>query len=157
MLNMYAQCLKKRNRHEDYIRVGLKIVAKPVLEGPAYFNIHSYGAPKSLSLSDLINASKLLKEPFAASIDKYFDDISIDPYPRHYNDHDGFRLQLRLRNRTLQAVKAQEIRVRITSLEDEHQADLWLAAEGVHLLKPGEATIVLGTKVSDSLIAYSMY
>ena len=37
MLRMYAQCLQKTNRDEEYVRVGLKIVAKVVRENKNLF------------------------------------------------------------------------------------------------------------------------
>lgn len=147
MLRMYAQCLQKTNRDEEYVRVGLKIVAKVVRESKNLFKVQQNIVSKALGLSDLIFASRSLGEPISVSIDNYFGDISLDPYPQHYKDHDGFRLQLRLRNRTSQSLEAEQIRVQIVSLEDHHQSSLWLAAEGVHILAPGAATILVGTKV----------
>lgn len=147
MLRMYAQCLQKTNRNEEYVRVGLKIVAKVVRESEIFFKFQPDIASKALGLSDLVVASRSLGEPIPVSIDNYFGDISLDPYPQHYNDHDGFQLQLRLRNRTSQALEAEQIRVQIVSLEEDHQSNLWLAAEGVHFLPPGAATIPVGTKV----------
>lgn len=147
MLRMYAQCLQKTNRDEEYVRVGLKIVAKVVRESNSLFKVQPNNVSKALGLSDLIFASRSLGEPISVSIDNYFGDISLDPYPQHYNDQDGFQLQLRLRNRTSQAVEAEQIRVQIVSLEEDQQSNLWLAAESVHVLAPGVATILVGTKV----------
>lgn len=147
MLRMYAQCLQKTNRDEEYIRVGLKIVAKVVRENKSLFRVQPNIASKALGFADLILASRSLGEPISVSIDNYFGDISLDPYPKHYNDHDGFQLQLRLRNRTSQALEAEQIRVQIVSSEEDQQSNLWLAADGMHILAPGAATILVGTKV----------
>lgn len=148
MLSIYAQCLQKTNRDEEYVRVGLKIVAKVVRDSKNLFKVQQNIISKALCLPDLILASRSLGEPISVSIDSYFGDISLDPYPQHYNDHDGFQLQLKFQNRTSQALEVEQIRVQIVSLEEDHQSSLWLAAEGVHILAPGAATILVGTKVS---------
>lgn len=147
MLNMYAECLENMSRVEDYIQVGLKIVAKLVHENEAPFSIQPNIGPKPSSLNFLISASKSLEEPISVSMNKYFRNITVDPYLHHCKDHDGFQLQLRLRNCTLEAVEAQQIQVQIVSIEEEHRSELWLTAEGFHILESGVADILLGTKV----------
>ena len=147
MLNMYAQCLKNIGRHEEYIRVGLKMVAKLSRQRRSLLSVLPNAAHKPLSLSDLISTSRSLKEPITVPLDKYFRDITVDPYPRHYDDHDGFQLQLKLWNATLGAFKAQQVRVQISSIEEEIHSEIWLTSEKIHVLEPGIAAILIGTKV----------
>lgn len=151
MLNMYAECLKNMSRDEEYIQVGLKIVAKLVRENEAPFFIQPTDGPEPLSISKLIHASRSLGKPISISMNSYFRSIAVDPYLHHCKDHDGFQLQLRLCNCTLEAVEAQQIQVQIISTEEEHHSELWLTAEGSHVLEPGIVTILLGTKVCKKL------
>ncbi|MCJ1467387.1 hypothetical protein MMC07_006011 [Pseudocyphellaria aurata] len=147
MLNMYAECLKNMSRIEEYIHVGLKLVAKLVHEKEAPFSIRPNNRSKPLSLNILISASKSLRRPISVSMNKYFRNITVDPYLHHCKDHDGFQLQLRLRNCTLETIEAEQIQAQIVSMEDEHRSELWLTAEGFHVLEPGVVDILLGTKV----------
>lgn len=152
MLKMYAECLKNMSRDEEYIQVGLKIVAKLVCKKEAPVSIQPIDGPKTLSLSDLISASRSLGEPISVSLNRYFRNVVVEPYLHHSTDHDGFHLQLRLCNCTLEAVEAQQIQVQIISIEEEHHSELWLTPEGFHVLEPGMVTILLGTKVCKKLL-----
>lgn len=147
MLNMYAQCLKKISHDEEYVRIGLKMVAKLVRQSRSPLRVQPIAAYKSLSLSDLISTSKSLGEPITVPLEKYFRDITVDPYPRHYDDHDGFQLQLRLWNGTIGAIEAQQIQVQISNIEEDVHSETWLTSENFHILEPGVVTILLGTKV----------
>lgn len=156
MLNMYAECLKNMSLDEEYIQVGLKLVAKVVRGKEAPFTIQPSDGPKQVSLKNLISASRSLGEPISVSMDQYFCNIEVDPYLHHCKDHDGFQLQLRLCNCTSEAIGAQHIQIQIISVEEEHRSELWLTAERFHVLEPGMVTVLLGTKVCkkalDSLI-----
>lgn len=151
-LIMYAECLKNMRRDEEYIQVGLKIIAKLVRGNEAPFSIQLNDGPKPLSFSKLISASRTLGEPISVSMNKYFHNIAVDPYLHHCKDHDGFQLQLRLRNCTLEAVEAQQVQVQIISIEEENHSELWLTAEGFHILEPGMVIILLETKVCKKLL-----
>ena len=148
---MYAQCLERTNRYEDYIQVGLKVIARLVRQNWGNFGIQPSDKSMLLTLSNLISASNSLDKPVSAMLDDYFDNIMIDPHPRHFDDHDGFQLRLTLRNCTSEAVKAQKIQVKITSIDEEHHSEFWLAADGIHILEPGTFTVLLGTKVCNKL------
>lgn len=146
---MYAECLKHMSHNEEYIQVGLKIVAKLVREKEAHFIIQPNDGPKPLSLLNLISASRSLIEPISVSMNQYFRNITVDPHLHYFKDHDGFQLQLRLRNCTLEAIEVQQIQVQIISMEEEHHSELCLTVEGLHILEPGIATILVGTKVCE--------
>ena len=147
MLNMYAECLKHMGRNEEYIQVGLKMVTKLVREKEAPFIIQPNDGPKPLSLLNLISASRSLIEPISVAMNQYFRNITVDPHLHYFKDHDGFQLQLRLRNCTLEAIEAHQIQVQIIGMEEEHHSELWLTVEGLRVLEPGIVTILLGIKV----------
>lgn len=147
MLIMYAQCLKIIRHDEEYIRVGLKMIAKLVHESQSPVTVRPNAVLKPLNLSDLISASRSLGESVTVPMDRYFRDITVDPCPRHYNDHDGFQLQVKLWNDTLEAVETQQIEVQISNIEEETHSELWLTSEYPTVLEPGIVTILVGTHV----------
>lgn len=155
MLNMYAYCLKHVNQNEDYIQIGLKIVAKLNLEHPTQF-LGTLGK-KTSSLTDLISASAAITHRLTVPMGDYFGCISVDPYVRPYGDHDGFYLQLLLTNLTSDAVKAQEVRVKLVPVDEDHQTELWLVTTNVTLRSQGAVSISVGTKVCEILLFIEIY
>ena len=145
MLNMYARCLQHMNQNEEYIQIGLKIVAKLTLE-------HTPKFPGMLgknvsSLTNLISASAAIKHRLTVPMGDYFGSISVDPHIHPYEDHDGFCLRLVLANLTSDAVKAQEVRVKLVPVDEDHQPELWLDATNVTFGSQGTVSISVGTKV----------
>ena len=149
MLNMYAYCLKQMNRHEEYIQVRLKIVAKLYLQHTPQL-LETFGK-KTSSLTDLLLASAALTHQLTVPMGDYFGSISVDPYVRPYEDHDGFCLHLLLANLTSDAIKAHEVRVKLIPVDEDHQTELWLVTTDVTLKSQGPVSITVGTKVCENL------
>lgn len=149
MLNMYAYCIKQMNRHEEYIQISLKIVAKLNLQHTPQL-LETFGG-KTSSLTDLISASAALTHRLTVPMGDYFGSISVDPYIRLYEDHDGFCLHLLLANLTSDAIKAHEVQVKLIPVDEDHQAELWLVTTDVTLRSQGAVSITVGTKVCDNL------
>lgn len=149
MLNMYAYCLKQMSQHEEYIQIRLKIVAKLNLEHAPQFLGTS--GKKTSSLTDLLSASAALTHRLTVPMGNYFGSISVDPYIRPYEDHDGFCLQIRLANLTSDAIKAQEVQVKLIPTDEDHQTELWLGTTDVNLRSQGAVSIIVGTKVCENL------
>ena len=163
MLDTYAQCLKHLERFEEYARVLLKILAKMIQRGyPALSGIANTGQrrkPLNASMSnyeiadtagylqEALSISKGLKQMILVPMDKYFDDIVLDPYPRHYKDQDGFQLMLQLQYIMQDDLQAQQVRVRIVNAGEVQSNEIWLTAEGSELLKPGIVKILVGSNV----------
>lgn len=147
MLDMYAQCLKLIGRDDDYVRIGLKMIAKLADMDRMASGDQLMGKAMSFSLTDLVSASRLLVQPILVPIESYFGSIALDPYPRPYDDHDGFQLQLRVRNLTFVAIEAHHIQIKIVSVQDYQHSELFLTASGIHCLQPGTANILVGTNV----------
>ncbi len=147
MLNMYAHCLKETNQNEEYVRVGLDIVAKLVLDNDAMADIQNTLERKSSSLTELIAASSTIDQQVIVPMQDFFGDIDVDPYIRPYDDHDGFRLQIQVTNLTSDGIEAQEVRIKLVTVEEEHHSELWLAAGNVTTIQPGTVAISVGAKV----------
>ena len=147
MLNMYAHCLKQINQNEEFVRIGLKIVAKLAIENRTNSRNRDTLERKAPSLADLIVASTTLAKQLTVPLHDFFRNITVDPYVRPYNDHDGFYLQFRLTNLTSDVIEAQSIRAKLTSIDEGHPAELWVVADKVTLIQPGITVISLGSKV----------
>ena len=132
MLNMYTHCLKQMNHHEEYVRVGLKIVAKLLLENRTTSSFRGALEEKAASLAELISAST---------------------HARPYEDHDGFCLQVQVTNFTSDTIKVQVVRIKLITIDEDHHSELWLTADKDILIQPGIVAISVGTKVCNILLS----
>ncbi|KAL8696185.1 MAG: hypothetical protein Q9224_002927 [Gallowayella concinna] len=155
MLDLYAQCLRHLNRKQDFCQTGLRILAKitsrrrlPYIS--AELNFHQNIPDVSHYLQDVINTSRSLERPVSTPLDRHFSDIFLDPYIQHCEGRDGFCMSLKLRNLMLTGFQAQEIRVRIISIDDERCCGIWLTSEGLQLLQPGMSHVLVKSNVSNA-------
>ncbi|KAL2041608.1 hypothetical protein N7G274_005392 [Stereocaulon virgatum] len=158
MLDMYTQCLKYLGRIEDYVHVALRTLAKAVRSTSRAMTesrIGSFEQPRtwhtlsstSVCLKDIIAASVSLDQPVSVPMDKYFDNIRLDTHILHSPDHDGFTLNLQLRNLIPEDMEAVTVRARLISVGEEQRSELWLTTEGVRVVKPGMARITLRSNI----------
>ncbi|KAL9615048.1 MAG: hypothetical protein Q9167_000471 [Letrouitia subvulpina] len=141
MLDMYMQCLRRLDRKEDMIRVGLQIMAN-IIQSDRLSIVHPYEPSNRTSRSinymkDIFAASKFSRHSINAPLNRYFGDIFLDPYLCHFSDHDGFQLTLELTNFMAEPIQSQEIQVRIVSVELEQQHEILLFTENEKSLKSG--------------------
>lgn len=155
MLDLYAQCLHHMERNEDYVRIGLKVLAKTIRSKAAIeqqpqetltklANIHQPRQCAMGSLSGILSASKSLKELVSLPMDTYFDPIDMGMYVRHSPDDDGFQFPLVLRSLLPESFLAESVRVQILSVEEDQRSELWLHANGQNI-EPGTSSIWLGS------------
>lgn len=147
MLDMYAQCLKKMGRDDDYIRIGLKIVAKLAGGNATASRDRWRQDTMSFSLTELISASRKVDHAIAVPMDSYFGSIVLDPYPRPYDDHDGFQLQIQVHSLMQEVLEPQHIQMNLVSVDDDHRSELCLTTNVTHSLKPGITKVLVGTNV----------
>lgn len=157
MLNMYAHCLKQMNHNEEYVRVGLKIVAKLLLENCTTSKFRGALEKKAASLTELVSASTAILKQVTVPMQDYFGNINVDPYARPYDDHDGFCLQLQLTNLTSDTIKVQVVRIKLITVDEDHHSELWLTADNDTLIQPGIVAISVGTKVCKILLSSSPF
>ena len=157
-LDLYVQCLRRLERNTDYVRIGLKTLAKRIQANAALqqqspsksmklTNIRQASASAASSLTTILNTSKLLKEKISLSMDGYFDRIDMGMYVRHSNDDDAFEFPLVLRSLLPESFLAESMRVQILSVEDGQRSELWLHAND-QSIEPGMCKIWLRSNVS---------
>ena len=157
-LDLYAQCLRHLERNDDYIRIGLMILAKtarsnsavrqqPQINSIKLANILQPPQSAAGSLSEILSASKLLKEQIPVTMDTYFDRIDMGMYVRHSPDDDGFQFPLVLRSLLPESFLADSVRVQILSVKEDQRSELWLYANGQNI-ETGTSRIWLRSNVS---------
>lgn len=152
MLDLYAKCLKHINRWEDFCRIGLQIVAKttsrPTLP-PTSTELQFQNGPYNVDhyLQEVINISRSLERPVSTPLHLHFEGVHLDPYIRHVDEEDGFRMSLQVRNIMSAAVEVQGIRVQLVSIEEEQRRDIWITNQGPDLLQTGLSVIILQSTV----------
>lgn len=167
MLRIYAQCLKKLDRKEDYVRILLELIARAVVAERRNM-LRSQGGHSSLEdsleqaeegtderadyaasyLQDLEAYSKDLPNELTAPLNRYIGDIQVEPYSEHFPDRDGFRVQLKLRHLLRQDIKIEKLKVRMVAAEGSRSQEIWLENDEMLVLKQGVSAVWLGTHVS---------
>ena len=157
-LDLHAQCLRRLERNADYVRIGLKTLAKRIqgnaalqqqspIESMKLAKIRQASASAASSLTSILNTSKLLKEQISLSMDGYFDRIDMGMYVRHSNDDDAFEFPLVLRSLLPESFHAESMRVQILSVEEDQRSELWLHANN-QSIEPGMCKIWIRSNVS---------
>ncbi|KAL8769856.1 MAG: hypothetical protein Q9209_004294 [Squamulea sp. 1 TL-2023] len=152
MLDLYAKCLKHLDRRQDFCRIGLQILAKSTSRQQLY-DTHGETTHRLSSndirryLHDVIGISRSLEQPLSAPLHLHFVNVHLDPYIRHFDKQDGFQMSLSLRNPISATIEAQEIRVKLLSINEEQRYDIWLVTEGSELLQNGTSRIKLRSTV----------
>lgn len=164
MLKMHARCLKKLNRKDEYVRTLLDLLAKSaasrmslrtsskrdsvdkISESAKYWLNDDKVDSKGL-FEELIDYSQQLPYDVTVQMPKYFDDITVEPYVRHYDDRDGFQLRLQFRHLLEDEIEIKTAKVRLVNAHASQGKDLWLEQLKPMRLKKGLTRIWLGCKV----------
>ena len=160
ILDMYAQCLKKLGRWDEFIKIALKILAKAayMCRQNVGFQTLKKATPNSWTslhdekdeagyLDDLLTASKRLKDPISTQMSSYFADIKVGPYINHCEKKDGFRLNLNLRYLLSAGLEVQQVQVRLLSATEGQTREIWLSSEAPFHMKRGPTTVILWSNV----------
>ncbi|KAI9803994.1 MAG: hypothetical protein M1833_000275 [Piccolia ochrophora] len=147
MWKTYAACLKRLNRKGDYVRVLLEILAKSAVDPEAETSLaHGLATGDSL-FGDLLSNSNDLPYQITVPLEKLFGSIKVMPHIRHFDDKDGFQVQLCLRYMLPHHIQVQTAKVCLKGVGINHGRELWL--ENNDGFKPGSATMRLwvGTSI----------
>lgn len=160
MLKMYARCLKKLNRKDEYVRTLLDLLAKSAasrmsskdlpnrkIEMPREWMDDDEVYTKDV-FHELIDYSQNLPYDVTVPMSKYFGDILVEPYVRHYDDKDGFQLRLQFRHLLEDEVEVRLAKVRLVSASSAQSKEIWLESSESIELKKGMRRVWLGCKVS---------
>lgn len=164
MLQLHAKCLKKLNRKDEYVRTLLDLLSKSAASKVSPTFSSGRAEPTALSslssgwldddkvdtagiFSELIDYSQQLPYDVTAPMAKYFGDIVVDPYVRHYDDKDGFQLLLSFRHVFEDSVDIKAAKVRLVSTDSDQGKDIWLESSKPTTLKKGLIRVSLDCNV----------
>lgn len=166
MLRLHAQCLKKLNRKDEYVRTLLDLLVKSAadkktIRTPSDRAVAASGnwlnddkLDTSSVLSELIEYSEQLPYDRTVSMSHYFDDISVEPYIRHYEDKDGFQLRLQFRHLLEDETTFDHAKVRLISANSAQAKEIWLESSEPIDVKKGLCRIWLGSNVSNRMHSF---
>ncbi|KAI9785522.1 MAG: hypothetical protein M1839_009263 [Geoglossum umbratile] len=158
MLIMYANCLKELKRNDEYVSAILQLLAKAVarekrlvsrrgrkdivvsrqnldLEPESCFD--GDVVTTSGYVQDLVTLSKGLSLEITVQMSEYFDDVHVEPYPKHLPDRDGFQLQLRIRHILEDDLEIRGAKVRIVGIAGGQGREIWLESTSGFVMKRG--------------------
>lgn len=168
MLTLYAHCLKQLGQNNDYVRVILKILAKKAAESVGRCSCHKKSVSNEQGTSsaqipsdsdrthmtgitelaaDLLSYSAELQHEISVPMDRYFSNVLVNQQLRHYEDKDGFQLQLSFRCLLEESIPIQNARIKISGTLDGQPREIWLESDGPLTLKPGLVRIWVGSNV----------
>ncbi|KAI5800421.1 hypothetical protein DFH27DRAFT_514584 [Peziza echinospora] len=163
LLTMYARCLKKMGRKEDYVRALLRLLRKDAerklrwdwrrvagIASPADDEERYAAAPIDVRgyVGEVVTLSSQLSQHVTAPMTAYWSDILVDPYPRHLDGRDGFKLLVKFRYLLDEPMTVQAVRVRIVSmLGGAAGRDIWFStAEAPLSIRKGTQRLWLETR-----------
>jgi len=167
MLKMHARCLRKLNRKDEFVRTLLDLLAKSASSRMSFKTStkqanadQSSDGPRDWLNDDKVDTTDIFFEvieysqqlPYDVTVQmpKYFGDISVEPYVRHYDDRDGFQLRLQFRHLLEDEIEIRAARVRIVNTTSTQAKDIWLETSGPTQLRKGLNRIWVGCKVNAS-------
>lgn len=164
MLKMYARCLKKLNRKDEYIRTLLDLLARSSASRISFSSASKRACDDGISniptgwlnddrvdtggvLSELVNYSQQLPYDVSVQMAEYFTDIAVEPYLRHYEDKDGFQLRLQFRHILEDEIEVRAAKIRLVSATSTTAKDIWLETPDALIVKKGLTRVWLGCNV----------
>ncbi|KAF2878354.1 trafficking protein particle complex subunit 10 [Massariosphaeria phaeospora] len=165
MLKMYAQCLRKTNRKDEYVRTLLELLAKSAANCKSTRSSFRRASAANVSnisnewlndekvdtigvFQELVDFSEQLPKDMIVPMKKYFDDIVVETYVRHLDDKDGFQLRLQFRHVLEDNVEIQSAKVRLISATTAQGKDIWLENRDATQLKRGICRIWITSNIN---------
>ncbi|KAL1306481.1 hypothetical protein AAFC00_005176 [Neodothiora populina] len=161
MLRAYAKCLKELHRKDEYMRVMLSLLSKVIARQRAQKLPKMRFATRDPSsawhddeaidingiLADLSVYSKDLPYNFTSPMMDFFDDIHISPEVTHYEDKDGFCLDVQFRHLLEDEFTLEKVRLRLVSTQEPVQ-EIWLGSDTEVELKRGLMKLKLHSNIT---------
>jgi hypothetical protein len=153
MLEMYARCLEELKRSEEYVRTMLRLLAKfavhthsgltareKTLDASSIFTEQS---PVSGYVEKLFEASGTLQKEVSAPFADFFADLEVKPIIIHYDDKDGFQMQLSLRFLLGKRIEIDSMKVRLVSAIGPHSNEHWIETATKAIIKSSPTKVLV--------------
>ncbi|KAI1945525.1 hypothetical protein LOZ57_004212 [Ophidiomyces ophidiicola] len=133
MLELYGRCLEKLDRKEEFVHTYLKLLGKYARAIQASTSLRGKGV-LGLGMDSLVpayirqlfDASHSLSKQFIVPLQDFFTIPTIDPRILHFEDKDGFQLQLCLRFLLAETITVESATVRLVTTVDNQTSELVL-------------------------------
>ncbi|PNS13887.1 hypothetical protein CAC42_1378 [Sphaceloma murrayae] len=118
MLDVYTNCLKVLNRKDEYVRISLSLLPR------AHKNRDSRSTsksdpdvhhPKDIRLAELVDFFNDVTSPFKAAFDDLFSDLRIETQIHHFDDRDGFSIDISFHNDLDEEFEISKISLKLAS------------------------------------------
>lgn len=173
LLKMYARCLKKLERDDQYVDIVLGILSKAVSAIrasaiPKHSTRRSRGID-SLSrkwdqrhwlnedemdttgmLADLCDSSSKLSQDVTVQMLTYFGNVVVEPFIQHFDEQDGFRLRLVFKHHLEDDILLQKATVRIICISSNSSQEVLLESEKNITINKGMARLWVQTNLCTS-------
>ena len=167
ILELYARSLKKLEKNDDYIRILLKLLSKyaghtqskpkfsigqkvPTADVPSPFS--KTGGLVADYVEDLVKSAQALKNEITIPLSDLFGEVEVSPTVSHYEDRDGFQLQVSLRFLLAKGIKIDAINIHLVNSSDAQNGELWLKSSGGATVESSPTKITLGSTVIFSFL-----
>lgn len=164
MLKMYARCLKKLNRKDEYVRTLLDLLTRSSASRISFSSSSKRASEEDISsmprdwlnddkvdtggvLNELVDYSQQLPYDVSVQMADYFTDIVVESYVRHYETKDGFQLRLQFRHILEDEIEVRAAKVRLVSAKSTTAKDIWLETPETMTIKKGLTRVWLGCNV----------
>ncbi|KAL4873736.1 hypothetical protein BDV12DRAFT_159510 [Aspergillus spectabilis] len=159
MLEMYARCLKELDRHEEYVRMIVRLLAKYASHTQSQLSSRqktldasSIFAEETLVsdfVEELFRASGALQKDISAPLTDFFGDLCVKPVILHYKDRDGFQLQLYLRFLLGKQIDVDSIKIRLVSANTSAQSsEHWIETSTKTTIKSSSTRILVDSSTT---------
>lgn len=159
ILEMYARCLKELKRSEEYARLLLRLLAKFAAHTQANLTGHEqrvHGNSSLLSLvspyvDELFETSSTLQKEVHTSLTDFFADLRVDPAVLHYEDKDGFQVQLYLRFLLGKQINVDAVKVRLVGASGSQSSEHWIETTAKAVVKSSSTRLLVDSSVCSPL------
>lgn len=169
LVKIHAQCLKKLNRKDDYVRMTLSLLAKAAIRQRSFLELrvgfHSKLADPWVDdediesegmLQELLTSSEELPVEVIVPLTEFFADLLVDPYIKHSQDKDGFQIDLKIRHLLRDDIQVDMVRLKLKAM-DPPLRENWVECKGPMVFTTGINKITASTNVSYMIIIETVY
>ncbi|KAE8154414.1 trafficking protein particle complex subunit 10 [Aspergillus avenaceus] len=158
MLEMYARCLKELQRNEEYVRMTLRLLSKfatymqsTLSTRQKTLDASSIFAEETLIseyVDELFEASNALQKEVTAPLTDFFADLHVKPAILHYENRDGFQLQLSLRFMLGKRIDIDSLKIRLVGAGGNQSNEHWLESSNKMTIKSSSTKILVDSSMT---------
>lgn len=158
MLELQARCLKELKQSEEYARVMLTLLARFATYTQADLSIRQKTLDASSQFSETARVNQYVEELFdvsgglqkevSASLMDFFADLHVTPTILHYENKDGFQIQLSLRFLLGKKIDIESVKIRLVHASNSHNNEHWIEAPTRIAVKSSLTKVLIDSAVS---------